>query len=65
METITLKQPISDDVRPGRSAQESSQVPRSVAPETGFAGLSQQHPTQVIRIGVARAPSRWLKPSVR
>ena len=60
MEKMTLKHSHPEEVRAGRG-QQAAPAAGSAAPEAAFGGLSPGRPA-VIRIGVAKAPSRWLKP---
>jgi hypothetical protein len=63
MENSALKHSRPEEVRAGRG-QQAAPASGSAAPEAAFRGLSQRRPA-VIRIGVAKAPSRWLKPGGR
>lgn len=60
MEKSTSRHSQPEEIRAGRG-QQASPAAGSAAPEAPYGVLSQSRPA-VIRIGVAKAPSRWLKP---
>jgi hypothetical protein len=64
MESRTIKPSLPEDGRAGRGPQAASKAAAPAASAPAFRGPSRDLPS-VIRIGVARAPSRWLKPGGR